>query len=551
MANSNPTPTNYIRALPPDFEYTAEEQSLLDLYGTVKLYEKEAAKLREAAAKAKLQAADERYQRERGGNAPGQSDGADDDTGGGAAAAAAAASRKRKKKRKKKQKRVKDQHTGGNTGAGDDDAASDGEGSDTSGVGSSEEESEDEGGTSLLERREAKLQQMRDELEEKKRKAVEEEEAAEALRLQHLEEANSAISLMPSVKRKKREEGGDKPAMSLIANLQGQATPTHEFSKDLNMGKENSSGTVVFPTSIDVASWTPPDTASNPADGALEIQLPDFESLRLQEGSSNNTIAIKFTAPSESKRFSINIAAPGHRDYYDILFHFNPRPRQKGGQLVMNDKQEGIWGSALEVPLSTLPLMFGDHACTLIIQINGDGFDIFLDGDHCARLEHRTQLPKEKCSLTLQFPSTDDYGSPEVWTVYRVWWGQKPSMASGDISGVAGVNMYSSLHPKKLFVSGLSKLHSLPEVELRRAELERAFRKYGGSHGVAVVCPMNATYAFVEVETERQADLALQEMASKYRLNRARRTKHEALQEERAAAEAANEGKLQESTEWN
>jgi len=547
MANSNPTPTNYIRTLPPEFEYTPEEQSLLDLYGTVKLYEKEAAKLREAAAKAKLQAADERYQRERGGDAPGQPDGAEDSGVG-----AAAATRKRKKKhKKKKHKRVKDHPTGGDAETGAEDAPSDGEGSDTSGDGSSEEESGDEGGASLSERREAKLQQMRNELEERKRKAVEEQEAAEALRLQHLEEANSAISLMPSVKRKKREEGGDKPAMSLIANLQGQTTPTHEFSKDLNMGTDNASGTVVFPTSDDAASWTPPDTASNPADGALEIQLPDFESLRLQEGSSNNTIAIKFTAPQESKRFSINIAAPGHRDYYDILFHFNPRPRQKGGQLVINDKQEGIWGSALEVPLSTLPLMFGDHACTLIIQINGDGFDIFLDGDHCARLEHRTQLPKEKCSLTLQFPSTDDYGSPEVWTVYRVWWGQKPSMASGDISGVAGVNMYSSLHPKKLFVSGLPKLHSLPEVELRRAEFERAFRKYGSSHGVAVVCPMNATYAFVEVETERQADLALQEMASKYRLNRARRTKHEALQEERAAAEAANEGKLQESAEWD
>mmetsp|Transcript_25583 Transcript_25583/g.73985 ORF Transcript_25583/g.73985 Transcript_25583/m.73985 type:complete len:545 (-) Transcript_25583:31-1665(-) len=541
-AKTNPTPTNYIRTLPPDFEYTPEEQSLLDLYGTVKLYEKEAARLREAAAKAKLQAADERYQRERG-DAPA------DDGVGGSAAAATSTSKRRKKKRKKKQKQL----AVGDTGAGADDAPSDGEASDASGDYSSEEESADEGGVTLSERREAKLQQMRNELEEKKkRKAIEEGEAAEALRLQHLEEANSAISLMPSVKRKKREEGGDKPAMSLIANLQGQATPTHEFSKDLNMGnKENSSGTVVFPTSTDVASWTPPDTASNPADGALEIQLPDFESLRLQEGSSNNTIAIKFSAPQESKRFSINIAAPGHRDYYDIPFHFNPRPRQKGGQLVINDKSEGIWGSALEVPLSTLPLMFGDHACTLIIQINGDGFDIFLDGEHCARLEHRTQLPKEKCSLTLQFPSTDDYGSPEVWTVYRVWWGQKPSMASGDISGVPGVNMYSSLHPKKLFVSGLSKLHSLPEVELRRAELERAFRKYGGSHGVAVVCPMNATYAFVEVEAERQADLALQEMASKYRLNRARRTKHEALQEERAAAEAANEGKLQESSEWD
>jgi len=80
-------------------------------------------------------------------------------------------------------------------------------------------------------------------------------------------------------------------------------------------------------------------------------------------------------------------------------------------------------------------------------------------------------------------------------------------------------------------------------VDLRRAELERAFRKYGGALGCKVTVPTNSTFAFVEVETERQADIALQEMAHRYRLNRARRSKHEALQEERAAAEAkANAG---------
>lgn len=545
MSPPNP-PTNYIADLPPGFEPTPEEQSLLDLYGTVKQYEREAARLREAAAKAKLHAADERYQREleARGEASAQQPGAEHNEG---------VSKKRKKKRKKKAAAMAKQPSSddGDGGAGSN--ASSDEGSYASDE-SDEEMSEGDGGKAdLAARREAKLQQMREDIEAKKRKAVEEEEAAEALRLQHLEEANSAVS-MPTVKRKKREDG-DKPAISLIANLQGQATPPSEFSKDLNMDKANRAGTVIFPAEdaegLAATSWTPPDTATNPSDGALELQLPDFEPLKLQEGTSNNTIAVKFTAPHESKRFSLNIAGPGHRDYFDVLFHFNPRHYQKGGQLVVNDKQEGIWGSALEVPLSTLPLMFGDHACSLILQINGDGIDIFLDGQHCARLEHRTQLPKERCSLTLQFPSTDDYGSPEIWTVYRVWWGQKPSMASGDISGVAGVNMYSALHPKKLFVSGLTKLHSQPEVELRRAELERAFRKYGGAHGVAVIAPLNATYAFVEVETERQADSALQEMASKYRLNRARRTKHEALQEERAAAEAANEGKLEESTEWD
>jgi RNA recognition motif-containing protein len=124
--------------------------------------------------------------------------------------------------------------------------------------------------------------------------------------------------------------------------------------------------------------------------------------------------------------------------------------------------------------------------------------------------------------------------------VYKVWWGNQPARAErGDLSHVAGVNMYSSLHPRKLFVSGLTKVHSDADVDLRRAELERAFRKYGGDRGVQVIVPANATYAFVEMESERQADLALNEMSDNYRLNRARRSRHEALQEERAAKEAA------------
>lgn len=104
---------------------------------------------------------------------------------------------------------------------------------------------------------------------------------------------------------------------------------------------------------------------------------------------------------------------------------------------------------------------------------------------------------------------------------------------------------------KKLFISGLSRIATEAEVDLRRAELERAFRKYGGDRGVVVTVPTNTTFAFVEMETERQADLALTEMQDQYRMNRARRSRYEALQEERAAAEAAKQGQVKESTEWD
>ena len=235
--------------------------------------------------------------------------------------------------------------------------------------------------------------------------------------------------------------------------------------------------------------------------------------------------------------------------------------------MVINNKIDGMWGNDLAVPLSTLPLVFGKVACTLIVQINEEGFDVFVEGVHCARLEHRTPLSQvitkksdgvgggssSSSSLVLQFPSSDDYGNPENWMVYRVWWGYKPSMSAGkDISGVAGVNLYSSIHPKKLFVSGLSKIHSDPEVDLRRAELERAFRKYGGPNGaVFVSVQKDSTFAFVEVASEQQADLALVEMNGRYRVNKARRTKHEAIMEERAAKEAAEKGVVKESVDWD
>lgn len=101
-----------------------------------------------------------------------------------------------------------------------------------------------------------------------------------------------------------------------------------------------------------------------------------------------------------------------------------------------------------------------------------------------------------------------------------------------------------------MFISSLPKIYTETEVDVRRAELERAFRKYGGARGVTCVVPTNTTFAFVEMENEHMADLALREMAMKYRLNRARRSRHEFLQEKRAVEEAAKQGKTKDSGGW-
>jgi hypothetical protein len=65
------------------------------------------------------------------------------------------------------------------------------------------------------------------------------------------------------------------------------------------------------------------------------------------------------------------------------------------------------------------------------------------------------------------------------------------------------------------------------------------------------VVPKDSTFAFVECHSERLADLAVMEMGERYRVNKARRTKHEALMEERAAKEALEKGNAKEISEWD
>jgi len=364
----------------------------------------------------------------------------------------------------------------------------------------------------------------------------------------------------PMLKRKKLAASGDNDGSnlspsragegpSLLSKMMTTKTPPHDFSEKL--GIKPWKGAVLLPVSPDEPNWSPPDyRPRNPNDGAFMVALEDFDITKANNGEGPNTLALKFQAPADSRRFSFNIAGPNHNDFDSILFHFNPRQRQKGGQLVVNDKQTGVWGRAVQLPLSQVPLIFGQPSSTLMIQINGDGFDVFVEGKHVARLEHRVELPSRPCKLFLQFPSCDDSRSPENWIVYKAWWGNKEPLAKEDVSNVAGVNAFDSVHPKKLFISGLRKIKTEQQVDVRTAELERVFRKYGGARGVSCVVPKHSSYAFVEFETEHMCNVAMQQMPGSsfpYKVNRARRTKHEALMEERAAKESGN---AQDGGDW-
>ena len=499
-----------LRVLKDDFEPTKEEEDLLDMYEKIRRYEREAARIKEQQARAKMDAKKAEYDKIHGEDASG-----------------AIPIKTRKKKRKEN---VEER---------------DADGEIVMAEASSDEEEEDDDLT-IRERREAKLAEWREEIESKQKKEISDQANEEAMRTKLLNTEQDDEHIGLSLKRKKMSPVRDDKS-SLIANLAANATPPHEFSKKI--GLKSWEGKVLFPVTPDAPRWKPPETSNSPTDGDMSFSLTDFD-VSQAKAKGNNTLAIKYMAPIESKRFSINIAAPDNARYESILFHFNPRQFEKGGLLVLNNKQEGLWGQSISVPLSRVPKIFGEQACTLLIQITDAGFDVYIEDKHCARLEHRQMLPTCKVNLTLQFPATDDYGNTEDWTVYKVWWGHKEILAKEDLSDVYGVNAYSGFHPKKLFIKGLGKISTEAEVELRRAELERAFRKYGGDRGVIVTVPLNVKFAFVECATEQQAKMALEEMEDQYDIKQARRTKHEALQEERAAAEASKADTTKENTDW-
>lgn len=489
-----------LNSLPEDFEPTSQEQVLLDMYETVRQYERQAKRLKEEAARRKIEASQAAFEQKQ---AP-------------------------KKKKRKRRPDVAAAGEGEGGGEGSDAGEHDDEDEEMS-----EGEPEENDEQDKFERREAKIEKLRQEVEERQMKQKEQEYNTLAPVEQEEDDALAGVSL------EKKNKTTPAPSSSLIANLKAAATPPHDFSSTYELQR----GEVMFP-SEDMERdeyWSPPEEKRipHPTEGALELVLENFDFQQAENGLGPNTIAVKFMAPQDSRRFSMNVGlADEHNNYDSILFHFNPRQRERGGQLVINDKSEGTWGQAINIPLSQLPMIFGQTSCTLLVQINSDGFDVFIEKEHCARLEHRTPIPSGRTRLIVQFPSSDDKGSPERWTVYKVWWGLRASMAKKDLASVAGVNIFSAEHPRKLIVRNLRKIHSVTDVEVRKAELERAFRKYGGNRGVLVVVPVRKTFAFIEMDTERQADLALSEMSHLYQLGRARRSKHEALQEERAAKEA-------------
>ena len=309
---------------------TVQEQSLLDTYAAIKSYEKEAARFKAEEAKRRLEEADERYRakvREREGvTTAGDDEGGDIDD--------------------KEEENNSQDHPDSET---DEEIklrrlAREKEISQLRRDVAAAKEAKEEEATKQKNIKE-KEESLRKELlgeqkpnvvqESKKRPRDDTVDSDEPSDIDEYEETSAFTG--PSIKKKRIQSSGwddFKPQPSLIANIGGDSTPPHDFSKKMGMSKSSLDGTILFPRD-GIQPWTPPMKPIDFMDGHLELKLDDFDPSQLGEyGTGNNTLAVKFHAPDESSRFSINIAEEGHDGYQNILFHFNPRHFQRGGQLV-------------------------------------------------------------------------------------------------------------------------------------------------------------------------------------------------------------------------
>lgn len=277
------------------FEHTPEEQSLLELYGTVRLFEKQCDKLKEEEAKAKLRARQEKFRRDQ------DQSGTDIQVDVTGSEPSPSSSNERISKKPKLVSSMDISES--------DDNMSDGGADDDLPIGENEE---------MLQQKEIQRLEKQQNEEEQKEKERQERD-------RHLEEGNNINDSGFVVTKKDRP--GTYTRADLLGSVTSQSTPIHEFSKKFNLPRVGLAGSQVFPENtsqspINESKWIPPSTASTPTDGDLRIELPDFDaSSNSSISNGNNTLAIKFTAPQESSRFSLNVTTyTGHNEFSNILF---------------------------------------------------------------------------------------------------------------------------------------------------------------------------------------------------------------------------------------
>jgi hypothetical protein len=61
---------------------------------------------------------------------------------------------------------------------------------------------------------------------------------------------------------------------------------------------------------------------------------------------NKQTLVLRLTVPDDSLTWGLSICPEDHEDFKYVLYHFNPRKKEKGGILVQNDRIDAHWNQA-------------------------------------------------------------------------------------------------------------------------------------------------------------------------------------------------------------
>ena len=182
---------------------------------------------------------------------------------------------------------------------------------------------------------------------------------------------------------------------------------------------------------VDEASWETRDVAKLiteqlPFDSAtsdeeyLEIALPDFP--------QNDTLVLHVSVPASVDIWAMNLCQQDHDDGASILYHFNPRRKERGGRLVENDKSEDDWGRAVKNGLPPRPSLFGLAKAEVALRIvrKGGNVDVHVTVNRLQVTSWRLRSEVKAGGLALLVPTRDDFGNRQGVTVHDAWWGALP-----------------------------------------------------------------------------------------------------------------------------
>ena len=129
--------------------------------------------------------------------------------------------------------------------------------------------------------------------------------------------------------------------------------------------------------------------------------------------------------------WALNLAPADHDDGGTLLYHFNPRAKERGGLLVENDKTDDDWGRAKKSRLPHQPALFGLERKELAFKFKASPghVDILVTVDRvqATAWRLRSEAPRG-AALALLVPTRDDFGNRQGVTVHDAWWGKLPRL---------------------------------------------------------------------------------------------------------------------------